>query len=346
MKILILTCLLAGLLVAGADPRGRHKMKKMSKNLNSIIRGVMSNSEVTYCAWNNDTDSYETVTKSMKSFVQEIKSAKNKDLAPLHTGECGNCSQANICKEKFMARLGGKGRKMCGTDGKEYENRCEFAIARCEAYNKNQTKLLPKPCQMKKSTSKCEKLEAKCNDTTSSMNEKYCAWNKEKDDYETVTNLGKPCLVHLMKCRQEGDKLPLHKGECGNCSKENVCKRMNLKHISEMMGMNDVEDDGDDDENDGNTNVKVGKSGWGKKIKKRSKMGGKWSKMGRKWGKMAGKWSKNKFGKKGSKKMWRKICDEDGNEYNDFCEFTIARCTTFAKDGKELKRGSCQKNDD
>lgn len=283
---------------------------------------------IKYCAWNTETEAFETVEKPAPCMEHALKCTNNKMEKPLHKGECGDCTESNICSNSINNRGNRRQhRQICGADGNQYENKCKFAVARCEAYKNDQTILFPESCRKQKM---CNKLEGVCNNGTSKRDITYCAWNADNDEYETVTN-GLACFMHCMKCSKPDEKHPLHKGECGNCTKANVCRKPSMMGHGHHHDSHDNGDDDENDSNDGNAHIQV--HGGGK--------GGRWKGRGNKNSK------RGRGGKNGGRKQpmggkHRKIvCDTEGNVYNSMCDFAVARCEKYAQAKEELKPAKC-----
>lgn len=145
--------------------RGRWGKKGMGKGArggNKRIRGGKKTGQLLkMCAMSVEGD-FITYNKTKCDVGKAMACDKVK---PVHVGECGNCTKENVCPffdkvqafkenfaKKFQQKLGGKklGDKMrkimaeaekeekkikqiCTVDGSQFENMCQFAIARCEA---------------------------------------------------------------------------------------------------------------------------------------------------------------------------------------------------------------------
>lgn len=80
--------------------------------------------------------------------LQICNRSKNNSIIPLHLGQCGVCTEKNICSwEEMEAIIAVKeDRKKYCTDGMLYKTKCDFSIAQCNYYKRNRTGMKLEQC--------------------------------------------------------------------------------------------------------------------------------------------------------------------------------------------------------
>lgn len=195
-------------------------------------------------------------------------------------------------------------KRVCSSKGDKYENKCAFLQATCKPDDASYDTVT---------------LKRSCRDViTKREKTKACVFTKNKDDVETKQN----CELLKAKCDKEKVPLKLHEGECGDCSRDNVCpweqrKSHNLKQKrktkrsfkrTKISKLRVCTDDGEEFGSICDYHVaKCERYNKDKTILRKRRCSDK---------------SKKKQGKRKT----GEVCSSDGQKYKDRCELLAATC--------------------
>ena len=88
--------------------------------------------------------------KVIEKFEEMLKKASDDDVSNKKSKKLEQIMEKMKSKremfEKMLKQFGVKGKPVCGSNGVEYKNKCEFNVARCEQFNVDKTIIKLKRC--------------------------------------------------------------------------------------------------------------------------------------------------------------------------------------------------------
>jgi len=209
--------------------------------------------KMSVCVFTEDGTSVET-----KQLCELLKAKCEKKSPPVkfHNGVCQECTKQNLCpweesKRRKGFRRNGPEFRFCASDGSKYKSLCDFHVAKCVAYKTDKTVLKVKMCNKKKGSKKasevcatdgvkyadkCSFLKATCKPDDRSYDyimlarcgsvrvdrkkkPNICVLSQDEKSVETRQH----CEFHKAKCENRIAPKRFYSGDCGVCTKENVC---------------------------------------------------------------------------------------------------------------------------
>jgi len=185
------------------------------------------------CTEENVCPMKTNIEKTMEKVVQ-LKQKMRKAKHPNNKRRLEETIKRMEKRMKINLMKAEKNHTICTTTpGVTFNHPCDFAMARCEAANRDEEIPQRKRRCTEKKEQKCKDVTEACKNPDVKMNKrskkrkqslKVCGIDEEGVN---VTYTRSKCgFYKAMLC----DNIkPLHKGQCGDCSEENICHELNMR---------------------------------------------------------------------------------------------------------------------